>query len=89
MAALLYSLLTPVTCCVLYSLPHGEVCSYLEHMACYFAKRVVKLLKKQLRQIISCAFSHLFFSVHTRKKLFSLPNLKANILKRNASSCQV
>jgi len=87
-AALLYCLLTPVTCRVLYSLPHGEVCSYLEHMACYFAQRVVKPLKKQLRQIISCAFSH-FFSVHTRKKLFSLPNLKANILKRNASSCQV
>jgi len=86
--ALLYCLLTPVTCRVLYSLPHGEVCSYLEHMACYFAQRVVKPLKKQLRQIISCAFSH-FFSVHTRKKLFSLPNLKANILKRNASSCQV
>lgn len=67
MAALLYCLLTPVTCRVLYSLPHGEVCSYLEHMACYFAKQVVKPLKKQLRQIISCAFSHLFF-LYTRGK---------------------
>lgn len=70
MAALLYCLLTPVTCRVLYSLAHGEVCSYLEHMACYFAKRVVKPLKKQLRQIISCAFSHFFFCTHEEKIVF-------------------